>query len=147
MSRGESWLLDRFASRNIIQVADTVILRDGLLLDQTNGALAPKMSGYNCFATLICYGPRASALVKSIMAEFDGILIGSSCAVDSSIPSQFEYDTDTLIWAASPVLDGDRVIAGCVLRASSKETRVMREFLRGFLGGELIDGGGIKWDM
>jgi hypothetical protein len=114
------------------------------LLDQTNGDLSAKMSGYHCFATLICYGPRALELVNGILAAFDGITIGASCGIESE-PSKYEYKTETLIWSASPVVGTDKV--GCVLRASSMETRVMREFLSEFLSGDLIDGGDIRWNM
>jgi hypothetical protein len=124
-----------------------VILRDGLLLDQTNGDLASKMSGYHCFATLICCGPRAAALANAILMAFDGITIGASCAIDATARSAYSYDTKTLIWSASAVLGGDGENVGCVLRASSEKTRVMRDFLSRFLSSELIDGGEIRWDM
>lgn len=130
MSRNEVWKMERFASRNILQVGNEVLLRDGLLLEQSAGSeIADRMAEYHCFATLICYGPRAATLTSAILEAFDAISIGGMMEEPRQPAFGGSFPTDGLVWSASPVEGKSKSLEGCILRASSRETRVMKQFL------------------
>lgn len=123
---GEVWEFERYASRNILQVGDYLfVLRDGLLLESPQR----KLERVNCLASLFVFGPRLCAVREKILHDFNQISIGAG-----PIPLQ-PSQPEGVLWSASPLLNSNKEIVGCVLRASSLETRFMKKFLAGFLEG------------
>lgn len=78
----ELWGFERYASRNEVRVAGTVVVRDSLVLDQpppvpglgtAQPTLAQRCAPYGCYATIYLLGPAAQQAIIQLMTAFDQI--------------------------------------------------------------------------
>lgn len=110
-ARGERWAFEKYSSRVEISVADRLLFRDAVLLDQADGPIAGahRMGRFDCMALAVLIGPRMAAASARILAW----------AAEQPI----RPDAD-LIFSASPVA------GGIVLRAAGLQTQTVGRWIQ-----------------
>ncbi|CAJ0749827.1 16239_t:CDS:2, partial [Entrophospora sp. SA101] len=89
----------------------------------TSGRMSRGEQPYNCFATLVLYGPKVTLLINNIVEEFDKIVVGKA----SKMPD--------LIWSSSGLdtkqhNDGEiSDLKGLVLKVAGVTTEIVKNFL------------------
>ncbi len=118
MSRGERWDFLKYDSGIDLILDDKLIFRDVVLLkNDQNNILKKRLDPYECYATLILYGPKVIPLINSIMEEFNKIVIDKI----SKMPK--------LIWSASILGEKQDIINGVVVKIAGITTELVRNFL------------------
>lgn len=139
MARGEQWVFSRYKSTNevwrvypsphLTTITSTCLAKDVLLLEQPSvsasrsartipllqpRSLKDKLAPYNCYATLLLFGPATRALSKSFAASYD------------AITQMQRREPPDLLWSYSPLADGD----GSIVRLAAKETDQAKRWLK-----------------
>ncbi|CAG8819764.1 8864_t:CDS:1, partial [Racocetra fulgida] len=78
-----------------------------------------RLEPYECFATLVIYGPKVISLTNHIMDEFDKIVV-----------DKIDKITD-LIWSASALRIEEKDVKGVVIKVAGVTTEIVRSFLVG----------------
>ncbi|RIA92973.1 UreD urease accessory protein [Glomus cerebriforme] len=120
MSRGERWDFFKYDSGIDLILGDKLIFRDVVLLKndkQNNNILKERLEPYECYATLVLYGPKIIPLIHFIIEEFNKIVIGKL----NKMPE--------LVWSASILSEKQDVIKGVVVKIAGVTTEVVRNFL------------------
>ncbi|CAI2165812.1 3538_t:CDS:1 [Funneliformis geosporum] len=118
MSRGERWDFLKYDSGIDLILGDKLILRDVVLLKKNHHKLLKtRLEPYECYATLVLYGPKVIPLINSIMEEFNKIVIDKI----SIMPN--------LIWSASILGEKHDIINGVVVKIAGITTELVRNFL------------------
>ncbi|GBC04186.1 hypothetical protein RclHR1_05560006 [Rhizophagus clarus] len=118
MSRGERWDFFKYDSGIDLILDDKLIFRDVVLLMNDNqNKLKKRLEPYECYATLVLYGPKVIPLINFIIEEFDKIVIGK---VDK-MPE--------LVWSASILDEKQNIINGVVVKVAGITTELVRDFL------------------
>jgi urease accessory protein len=122
----EVWSMARYASSNEVMIGDKVIMRERMVLDNSNRAIpdiSRHLAPYNVYATVLIAGPKFATLIEHLKIVADEV-------------QQFQlHRPQVLTWAFS-VIDEGR--AG-VLRLAAVEVEDVRIWLR-----EHMDKGGVK---
>jgi urease accessory protein len=122
-ARGERWAFRRYHSTTDVLVANKLIFRDTLRLDQTDGPVdnPHRMGKCDCFATILLLGPRLSSFGSELLKW---------------IANQPMASPDPVMFAASPVADGVVVrVAGPSTELVGRWLRAKLNFLPELLGG------------
>ncbi|CAB4383119.1 unnamed protein product [Rhizophagus irregularis] len=129
MSRGERWDFFKYDSGIDLILSDKLIFRDVVLLknDNQNNILKKRLEPYECYATLVLYGPKVIPLINFIIEEFNKIVIGK---IDK-MPE--------LVWSASILNEKQSIINGVVVKVAGITTELVRNFLVKFALKDLKD--------
>ncbi|CAG8630480.1 10813_t:CDS:1 [Cetraspora pellucida] len=136
MSRGERWEFARYESGVNLLIGGKLVLRDVVLLqngdynnncasfmknkDENNiNNLNRRLEPYECFATLVIYGPKVISLTNHIMDEFDKIVVDKMDKIAD------------LIWSASALRIEEKTNRGVVIKVAGVTTEIVRSFLVG----------------
>ncbi|CAG8546571.1 1343_t:CDS:2 [Paraglomus occultum] len=138
MSRGERWEFMRYESGVDLFVGENMVFRDVVLLQDQhkngydddeldlssarNLDLKSTLHPYECFATLLLYGPKVLPLAEDILGEFKKITIHKSSKLIE------------LLWSVSVIyrreaVDTERSIGGVVVKIAGTTTEMVRNFL------------------
>jgi len=120
MSRGERWDFLKYDSGIDLFLGDKLIFRDVVLLkndNQNSSILKKRLEPYECYATLLLYGPRIVPLINYIIEEFNKIVIGKI----NEMPE--------LVWSASILGEKQDKINGVVVKIAGVTTELVRNFL------------------
>jgi len=119
MSRGERWDFFKYDSGIDLILGDKLIFRDVVLLknDNQNNILKKRLEPYECYATLVLYGPKIIPLINFIIEEFSKIVIGKI----NKMPE--------LVWSASILSEKQNIINGVVVKIAGITTELVRNFL------------------
>ena len=120
-ARGERWRFHRYASRNVVEREGKKLLIDALRLDSADGALDARFrgAGFNCFATVVLFGPRLAGAAKDILGW------------TASQPITLEA---SLLFAASPLREGVILrFAGTSVEDVGRTIRAQTGFVRQWL--------------
>lgn len=125
---GEDWDFSRYYSLNEVWIADKRIVRDAMLLEETQTpppssnsrslqlptrSLADRLSPYSCYATVLMYGSLTEGTVQQLVDTYSAITV-------------FKHaQRPDLIWSISAIANGK----GCVLRVAALETEDVRNWL------------------
>ena len=123
ISRGEVWAFSEYRSINEIWSGGKRLARDALLLESDSSppdsrspipprTLKDKLGIYDCYATVMLYGPLIQATIQSLKSSFDNITV-----MQQSRPPR-------LIWSFS-LLEGVAVV-----RVAAEETAMVRNWLK-----------------
>jgi urease accessory protein len=109
-ARGERWAFTRYSNRTYIQINNTHLVADSLLLDSLDGDLKSsfRMGRFNCLGTLILLGPHFTQLAQQLLGQI------------SSQPPPRHSD---FIVVASPLADG------AIFRLASTDLTQVSRFL------------------
>jgi urease accessory protein len=118
-SRGEEWQFDHYFSENRIIVDGDIILNDSFMLEKINGFIGG-VGNYSCYATLILIGERTLKARMQLKEKMKRIVISKNSKQD-------------FIWCCSEIPNG------LIIRASSMETFLIREFITESLAVLVID--------
>ena len=93
LARGERWSFNRYASRNEVFCASRRALLDAIDLDARTAPLTNRfgVGGFNCFATVLLFGPVVSPFAGELLARIASEPIARGA---------------TLLVSASPLADG-----------------------------------------
>ncbi len=119
MFRGERWDFFKYDSGIDLVLDDKLIFRDVVLLksDNQNNILKKRLEPYECYATLVLYGPKIMPLINFIIEEFNNIVIGKI----NKMPE--------LVWSASILGEKQNIINGVVVKIAGITTELVRNFL------------------
>ncbi|CAG8712638.1 2499_t:CDS:1, partial [Acaulospora morrowiae] len=135
MSRGERWEFSRYESGVDLLVGEKLIFRDVILLKnetdlgdhvplteekekQVSGMndIHRRLEPYECFATLVIYGPRMIPITNRVLNEYEKIVIGKMNEVID------------LTWSSS-ALYMEKKVNGVVIKVAGVTTEMVRNFL------------------
>ncbi|RIB05285.1 UreD urease accessory protein [Gigaspora rosea] len=125
MSRGERWEFARYESGVNLLVGGKLIFRDVVLLQNENEGennisnINSRLKPYECFATLVIYGPKVISLTNHLMNEFDKIVVDKMDKIAD------------LIWSASALHMEEENVRGVVIKVAGITTEIVRRFLVG----------------
>ncbi|CAG8626902.1 10171_t:CDS:1 [Paraglomus brasilianum] len=137
MSRGERWEFMRYESGIDLLVGENMVFRDVVLLhDQhkngheneldlsstKNMDVKTMLHPYECFATLLLYGPRVFPLAEDILGEFKKITLHKSSKLMG------------LLWSVSVIYRRETAgteesMRGIVVKVAGTTTEMVRNFL------------------
>jgi urease accessory protein len=119
MSRGERWDFLKYDSGIDLFLGDKLIFRDVVVLrnDGQNNILKERLEPYECYATLVLYGPKIISLINFIIEEFNKIIINRI----NKMPE--------LVWSASILGEKQDVTNGVVVKIAGITTELVRKFL------------------
>jgi len=108
---GERWEFNRLRSRNEVFIGDERAFLDSVLLASEDGPIASqhRTGRFNCFATLVLFGPAVRTLAETILA---------------GVGQQPVSRRSALLSSASPMRDG------IVLRVAGQEVEAVGRDLR-----------------
>ncbi|CAG8595092.1 9555_t:CDS:1 [Dentiscutata erythropus] len=124
MSRGERWEFTHYESGVNLLVGGKLIFRDVILLQNEKSEndinnIKRRLEPYECFATLVIYGPKVISLTKHLMNEFDKIVVDKMDKIAD------------LIWSASALHIEEENARGVVIKVAGITTEIVRKFLVG----------------
>ncbi|RHZ47785.1 hypothetical protein Glove_567g17 [Diversispora epigaea] len=131
MSRGERWEFANYKSGIDILIGDEekLIFRDVVLLkndeskqynnnNNNNNILMNQLEPYDCFATLIIYGPKVIPLIDHILNEFNKIVINKTNKIID------------LTWSVSSLCSREKEKEnGVVIKIAGITTEMVKNFL------------------
>jgi urease accessory protein len=71
-ARGERWALERYESRNEINVDGELVLRDALELGSNGSPLVERMGRFQGFALAVAIGPAFAVVARSLLEQVSG---------------------------------------------------------------------------
>ena len=108
----EPWQFNSYESSNQVFVDGRLRLRDAICLD--DGDKAQRMKHYNCYATLIVFGPAFEVLQSTVQERF---------ASEERVRKQKQQGQMNIVWSASHM----RQFTIC--KVAGENTETVREFL------------------
>ena len=140
----EFWHFYLYHSRNEVRVAGDVLVRDVQWLEQElpdelgkhDTDLGRRCGPYNCYATLILYGPECESLCDSLATEFKQIQQSQPLRGGAAAAPDLLWSLSNL--QAEPAAGGSQTTAsrlpGAVVRVAAYETDAIKRWLHGHLG-------------
>ncbi|KAI9495384.1 urease accessory protein UreD [Zychaea mexicana] len=122
LTRGEKWSFKHYSSKIDVRLADKLILRDHMVLDDDENtdkksiinektSYADRLSPYTCFATLVVVGVETA--IRTIERKAQKRLMATMRPRD-------------MLWSASPFLKGK----GMLVRVAGVTTEQVRDFVK-----------------
>jgi urease accessory protein len=97
---GDRWAFDCLDLATTVRRDSTILVRDALLLDASDGPIAPRLDRFEALATLVAVGPRTAAVAASILAP--SVITPDLVAAPSAMPWIGEGAALVRIAASSP---------------------------------------------
>lgn len=83
VARGERWAFERMDLALHVDVEGRAVLRDGLLLDPRHGALAPRLEGFEAFASVVLVGVPVPAWPSASVWPWGAVLRFGAASVEA----------------------------------------------------------------
>ncbi|CAG8583263.1 7650_t:CDS:1, partial [Acaulospora colombiana] len=122
MSRGERWEFASYESGIDLLVGEKLIFRDVVFLkndfeNKDVNEIHRRLEPYECFATLVIYGPKTISITNRVLNEYDKIVVGKTNRIID------------LTWSASALCFEREKVNGVVIKIAGITTEMVRNFL------------------
>jgi len=120
-SRGEAWEFANYRSENSIRLGPKLIAQDVLWLknDPIMGSIRSRVEPYQCYATLLLFGPIARTIIDRFEIEWDDIR-------QISLARKPNQEPKDILWSFSSLLGGK----GAIVRCAGLEIETVRTWLK-----------------
>lgn len=83
VARGERWAFSKMDLSLTVELAGSVVLREGVLLDPRHGALAERLAGFEAFSTVVLCGAPAPDVRSASRWPWGSVLRFGAASVES----------------------------------------------------------------